>query len=796
LRRGRDAGDGMPVQRSKRRRFGCVIAAAVVFAAPAFAKPEDKAKPSSSVTATPVKPAAKATETSAKPAKKKSGAAKAVARKPAVPLPRARPLLVASAVPMVPAKATLSPTAILSTTSFSPITPAAAATLNPGSADAPAYAPPARRASLPIAPLGVAESTATPAADVALVKQALDLVRRGKTEAATDIEKTISDPLARKLVEWTVLRSEENDAGFDRLAAFSAENPSWPSAITIRKRAESALWDEKRAAGTVRSFFASSRPLTAKGKFALARALLAQGDTPAAAQLVRQAWREDTCSAAVERAVIETFGDMLTHADHKARMDRRFYDDDPDAGMRMAQLLGGADLLIGRARKAVVEKSSNARALLDAVPESARGDAGYLFHKAQWLRREDRPIEAARLLQAAPRSASQQHNLDEWWVERRLVARKLLDIGENQAAYVVARDALPPTKENLRAEHEFTAGWIALRFADNPKAAYQHFARVGDGTSNPITLARGEYWQGRAAEALGRNSEARTHYQAAAQHSTAYYGQIARARLGIGELALRRAPDMGHRPALMNLEVVRAVHILYQVDARDLVVPFVSDLAENAMDVGALVVVAEIARRYDDARAMLLIGKGALRRGIALDSYAFPTNGIPDFRIVGPAVDKSVVYAIARQESAFNPRAVSSANALGLMQVLPGTGRQIAKKFGFAFDRNRMLSDAAYNAQMGAAELGDVLESYRGSYILSFVAYNAGRGRVKQWIEKYGDPRNPDVDPIDWVERIPFSETRNYVQRVIENMQVYRAQLGHGSRLMIEADLRRGAATN
>jgi soluble lytic murein transglycosylase len=154
------------------------------------------------------------------------------------------------------------------------------------------------------------------------------------------------------------------------------------------------------------------------------------------------------------------------------------------------------------------------------------------------------------------------------------------------------------------------------------------------------------------------------------------------------------------------------------------------------------------------------------------------------------------VFAIARQESAFNPRAVSSAKALGLMQVLPGTGRQIAKKFGFAFDRNRMLSDPSYNAQMGAAELGDVLESYRGSYILSFVAYNAGRGRVKQWIEKYGDPRDPSVDPIDWVERIPFSETRNYVQRVIENMQVYRTQLGHGSRLMIEADLRRGAPAN
>jgi soluble lytic murein transglycosylase len=775
-------------------------------AASASAKPDEKpAKAAAQPAGHKAKTAkAKSKTAAAKPAKKSTKAepkpSKSSANKPGAsagaPLPTARPGMVLASATNPPSGAghLLAPTRILPTTSFSLVTPAAAATAPTETLQAP---PPFAKASvLPSAPLAATDSASTPRADVDLVKQALDLVRRGKTGEATTLEKSIGDPLARKLVEWTIARSDENDAGFDRLAAFARENPSWPNALMIRKRAEGALWDERRSGDTVRAFFASSKPITAKGKFALARALQQQGDAATAAQLVRQAWREDTCSAQVEKMVTETFGDVLTRADYKARMDRRFYDDDPDAGMRMAQLLGGTDLLIGKARRAVVEKSSNAKALLDAVPSSARNDAGYIFHKAQWLRREDRPMEAAQLLQSAPRSASQQYNLDEWWVERRLVARKLLDLGENHIAYQVARDALPPTKENLRAEHEFTAGWIALRFAANPKAAYQHFARVGEGTNNPITLARGEYWQGRAAEAAGNTSAARAHYQAAAQYPTAYYGQIARARLGLSELGLRRPPESAHRAALMNLEVVRAVQLLYAVDARELVIPFVSDLADKAVDAGALVVIAEIARKNNDARAMLLIGKAALNRGYAFDVYAFPTNGIPEFRMVGPAVDKSVVFAIARQESAFNPKAVSAAKALGLMQVLPGTGKQIAKKFGFAFDRNRMLSDPAYNAQMGAAELGDVLESYRGSYILSFVAYNAGRGRVKQWIEKYGDPRDPNVDPIDWVERIPFSETRNYVQRVLENMQVYRAQLGVGSRLMIEADLRRGRVAN
>jgi soluble lytic murein transglycosylase len=822
---------------SSRRLLACTlattVAVALIFGTPAFAaqpaekpaktaaKPAAKkqvakdkksgdsktkdANPAKPAATKSAKPAAKAAKSAAaKPAAKPQPGSKAVAARPAAPapIPRARPQFSVASVTSTPAKPTLSPTPILPTSSFSLVTPAAAATLNPTMRDdamsQPALqpaAPPTRVAALPSAQLQVAESTATPAADVALVKQAIDLVRRGSTSQAAAVQKTITDPLARTLVEWSILRSEENDGGFDRLAGFLAENPSWPNATLLRRRAEGALWEERRSAATVTAFFRSQRPITAKGKFALARALQSQGDQAGAAQLARTAWREDICSREVERIVMETFGDIFTRADHKARMDRRLYDDDSDAAMRMAQYLGGADLAIAKARIAVIEKSSKAQALLDAVPSEARHDLGYIFSRAQWLRRDDKNIEAARLMVSAPR-ASAHHDFDEWWVERRVLARKLLDEGEYQTAYKVARDAVSPPKELYRGEHEFTAGWIALRFLNDPQTAAQHFARVGAGTTHPTTLARGAYWQGRAAEAAGRNSEARAHYQAAAQYPTAYYGQIARARLGLGELTLRRPPDATHRAALMNLEVVRAVRLLYAIDARDLVIPFVADLADRGVDPGALVAMAEVAKKNDDARAMLLIGKGALARGVSMDVYAFPTIGIPAFRIVGPPVDKSVVYSIARQESAFNPKAVSRANALGLMQVLPGTGKLIAKKFGFPFDQKKMLSDPAYNAQMGAAELGDVLESYRGSYILSFVAYNAGRGRVKQWIEKYGDPRDPSVDPIDWVERIPFSETRNYVQRVLENMQIYRAQLGHTSRPTIEADLRRGAATN
>jgi soluble lytic murein transglycosylase len=312
--------------------------------------------------------------------------------------------------------------------------------------------------------------------------------------------------------------------------------------------------------------------------------------------------------------------------------------------------------------------------------------------------------------------------------------------------------------------------------------------KIAEGISHPITLARSHYWQGRALEAMGRGSEARAQYQAAARYPTAYYGQIAAAKIGVRNIALRQPPRTSAQP-----ELARAIEILYATGHNDLVAGAAADLGDRASDAAALAAVGEVAARHNDARAMLLLGKAALGRGLPLEHYAFPTVGIPNYKSIGPAVDKSLVFAIARQESTFSQKIVSSARAMGLMQVTPAAGRYVAKKYGVTYNERRILSDPVYNVQLGAAELGGLLADYRGSYILTFVGYNAGRGRIRDWIARYGDPRDPKVDPVDWVERIPFSETRNYVQRVMENMQVYRIRFGGGDKLMIEADLRRGS---
>ena len=632
------------------------------------------------------------------------------------------------------------------------------------------------------------------AADLAAVREAIEHTRRGRAKDATEVEQRIADPLARKLVEWAILRSDENGADFSRFQAFIAANPSWPNIAMFRKRAEAMLWQERADLATIRAF-TGDRPLSAKGRFALGRALLAQGDRSGAQALVREAWRSEPLPTEAEEQILGTFGDLITRTDEKVRMERRLYANDNATALRAAHRLGGVEPGIAKVRAAVNAKASNAEAMLKDLPSSANQDTGLLFGYIQLLRRADKIAEAAQYMLGAPRDIAQIVDPDEWWVERRLIARKLLDIGDPSTAYRVVRETVPPNKENYRVEHEFTAGWIALRFLNDPAAAAQHFARIGAGISNPISLARAGYWRGRAADAMNKPQEARAHYEQAARYSTAYYGQLARAKLGLPEIALASppVPSAEKRSALARHEVVRAIEILYAINERDLVVPIVADLAERGSDTGVLAALAELTAKHDDARCALLIGKGALGRGHPFDHYAFPTFGLPRYSSIGPEVEPAVVYSIARQESAFNPRDVSSANALGLMQVTPEAGRYVAKKFNVTFDQKRLLHDNVYNMQIGAAELGDDIAAYNGSYILAFAGYNAGRGRVREWVERYGDPRDPKVDPVDWVERIPFSETRNYVQRIIENVQVYRARFGGGKRLLIEADLHRGA---
>lgn len=613
--------------------------------------------------------------------------------------------------------------------------------------------------------------------DLAALKDAIDLARKGKTDDASAARDRIADPAGQKLADWFMLRHSESTANFKRYAAFLAANPDWPSSALLRRRAEARLWQEKADAATVHKF-TMDRPTSAKGKFALARVLRAEGDTDSAARLVREAWRADELSERSEEDFYEAFRDLLSADDHRARMDKRLGAKDYAGARRAAKRLGEDALAIVKACAAVTGKESKSKDYLEDVPAGARRDLGYVLCRAQWHLQNDRIDDAAEVILAAAPDMMSAQDTDAWWRERRMLARKLLDQGKSRTAYDVVRTAAVPEKEVYRVDYHFMCGWIALRFLDDPETAMVHFAAIDEGSSNPIALSRAHYWRGRTAEALGAMADARMSYRAAARYHTAYYGQLARAKLGLDRIELRPpSPVLASADTAPADERVRAADMLYAIGERDMVFYYAEDFAKESSDVAALEALGEVARRRNDARVMLEVGKTALARGLALDHYAFPTIGIPEHKQVAPAIETSVIYSVARTESSFDQRDKSHANAVGLMQVTPEAGRDTAKRFGLTYDWGKMVSDPVYNTQMGAAELSALFSEYRGNQIMTFAGYNAGRGRVREWVQTRGDPRNPNVDPVDWVERIPLSETRNYVQRVMENVLVYRTRL-------------------
>ena len=486
-------------------------------------------------------------------------------------------------------------------------------------------------------------------------------------------------------------------------------------------------------------------------------------------------------------------------------MDRRIGAKDFGAAMRAAKRVDDDQVAIVKACTAAEAKSARGGALLDAVRVAAREDLGYKLCRLHWLMRNDAPgsnlhgrivtpktdiAAAVKLALGATQEDLQRQDPDEWWRERRALARKLLDFGDAATAYQVVRESAPPANPYYRAEFHFMTGWIALRFLADPATALKHFAHVDDGSVDPIVLARAAYWRGRAAEAIGQFEEMHAQYQAAAHYPTAYYGQLARVRLGIDEIVLQNPLSKSMRDSAR--EILHAADILYAIGERDLAVSFMRDFAEESSDVTAIAALGQLTAHFEDAQAMLLVGKTAVGRGLAMDQYAFPDIGVPLYSAIGPPLDRCIVYSIVRTESGFDQHDRSSANAVGLMQVTPEAGRDTAKRFGVAYDWDRLVSDPVYNTQIGAAEAAALLKEYRGSYIMTFAAYNAGRGRVQQWVAQHGDPRDPKVDAVDWVERIPFAETRNYVQRVVENLQIYRTRFGANT-LTMEPNLHRAA---
>ncbi len=633
---------------------------------------------------------------------------------------------------------------------------------------------------------------AVPAAlNSAGLKLALKLLDNDDPAAAMVAAYALPDPIDIKIVDWLVATSGSDKVPSARIQAIRQKLTDWPGQTLMRLRYEQAVAQEKLPPATVIKALGASTPISDSATISLAEAYVASGRQKDAATLIRSFWRSQNFSRSDEKTILSEFGDMLTAADHKARMDRLLYNGQSDDALRVANLLGKNELALAKAVAAAIKHNKNAYRQLTALPMAVRNDPLALYSRVQALRRADKIDQAADLLLSAPHSPSKLVDPNSWWIERRLISRALIDEHKAKLAYRIAAGHSGEST-TYRAEAEFHAGWYALEFLHDPKTAARHFAEIAAISTMPLSLSRAEYWMGRAATAAGDKAAATAHFKRAGAYPTTFYGQLALARLGNTRLQLSSppSPDAAVRARFANRELVRVIQHLTAAGRTNYVGLFYRHLADTLTDPAEIALLAAMADKDGEYQIALQIGKAAAVRGMPVDSLAFPTSAIPASAKM-PRVEKSVVYAVARQESAFNPAAISRAGARGLLQLMPTTALHVAKSLGLGYSKARLTSDPAYNATLGAAHLGDLVDNFGGSYVMTFAAYNAGASRVAQWVKQHGDPRDPKVDVVDWIELIPFTETRNYVQRIMENLQVYRARLGEPA-LVIEADLRRG----
>ena len=378
------------------------------------------------------------------------------------------------------------------------------------------------------------------------------------------------------------------------------------------------------------------------------------------------------------------------------------------------------------------------------------------------------------------------------WTERKLMILNLIRDEDFETAYELAANN-GMTEGVDFADAEFLAGWLALTKLDRAETAYDHFERLQDGVSTPVSLSRAKYWQGRAAEAMGELELARERFIAAAEHPTAYYGQLAVLALGPDAAQIDLPPDPvpteAEREAFEERESVQAIRLLAEVDADYFFRVFIyhyDDEMETPIEQAML---ADLALEFFRVRQAVRAAKAGRMQGMILAERAYPVIDLPENAPIVP--EAALTYSVIRQETEFDSRAVSGAGARGLMQMMPATARQTASQLDLPFNFRWLTDDPNYNLQLGMAHLDEVVNDYDGSLVMALAAYNAGGHRVRRWVESYGDPRTGEIDPIDWVESIPFSETRNYVQRVIENVQVYRARLNDGqpAPLRMESDM-------
>lgn len=621
--------------------------------------------------------------------------------------------------------------------------------------------------------------------------RALTAFDRNQWSELVTLQYEAPEPVLKNLIMWK--RASEGVPGmtFDELDLALSVLKDWPQTAKMRQRAEAIIENSSLDAAARIAWLDRSGPVTGAGKVALANALRDVGNRARADEVIKDVWRNHSLDSGLQRLVLARYGQSLNQDDHRARVDHLLWTGQHgDAEALKPQLTADHRKLVD-ARIALARRARNVDAMIEAVPSHLRSHPGLLYERAKWRRAKkvDGVSELLRQIDGKDVPAEGRGRL---WDERAIATREELKLRNYARAYQLAAPHGMNTGADF-AEAEWLAGWIALRLNGDATRSLGHFERMTAGVSSPVSLSRGYYWTGRARDALGQPEPALAAYSAAATHKYTYYGQLASERTGDTKIDLGTppVPTAEERARFDTMPVVQAMRLLGEAGETEsfrLFAFFLDDQLTQPVDLEML---SELTSRFATPDVGVRVGKAGLQRGIIAPGASYPVLNLKLSR--QPEVERAYVLAITRQESEFNPNARSPVGARGLMQFMPATAKAEARLRGMPYEQAWLTERPEYNMTLGGLHLDTLIKQFGGSYIMTAAAYNAGPSRPIQWMRDYGDPRAGQIDPIDWVEFIPFSETRNYVQRVLENIQVYRHRLsGEPEDIRLGEDLKRG----
>ncbi|WP_455478496.1 lytic transglycosylase domain-containing protein [Bartonella sp. B10] len=608
------------------------------------------------------------------------------------------------------------------------------------------------------------------------LKSGLDTLSNNNIAKTITIRNSMEqNNLDRQILTWAIGIS--NCTNVPSSEIFNAINDlkGWPGITTMRHNAERAFVNEANSAHVIIEKFAHHSPLTAQGMAALAKAFITTGQTTRARNIIAPWWYKVKLNVKEEELILKNASAALKPIDHLKRMQFMLYAQQIESAKRVAKLAHAQSLF--DVFVAVEKNDPRAAQKLQVIDRSWKQDPLLQFAQIRYLRRTGQYSAATALMMKTPRDTSSLLNSDAWWIERRALSREMLDLNKPKMAYQLVASHTG-TLSSLAVDAEFHAGWYALRFLNDPKLAMYHFSRILKLSSKPLSISRGYYWMGRSAEILGEHNNAQNYFHRAAYFGATYYGQLAASRLNKKQLKFFfPKPTNAERQRFSARKATKAIQRLEAAGYSNFAKFFYKELSETIESPGELALLAVMAEKNGDYYTSLKIGKTAVFRGKNVGALSHPIGAIPASTNIS-TIDKALVYAIARQESEFNPTAVSTAGARGILQLLPTTAKELANKYSITWSPQKFHNDAGYNITLGAYFLSEQLERFNGSYILTLISYNAGSRRVEEWIKRYGDPRRQSLDKvIDWIERIPYAETRNYVMRVMENYEVYKSRL-------------------